>query len=407
MRRSSLSYKLSSIFTRVAMDLELTEEQRMIRKMVREFAEREILPIASRIDESCEFPWEVVRKMGSLGLFGLPFPEEYGGSGADNVSYAIAVEEISRASGSLGITYAAHVSLACAPIYLFGDEEQRRKYLTPMAKGEKLGAFALTEPEAGSDAASIKTRAFLDGEEWVINGHKVFITNGSIADVLVIAAVTDPEKGKRGISSFIVEKGTPGFHIGREEEKMGLRGSITSELFFDDCRIPKGNILGKEGDGFKQFLITLDGGRISIGAMALGIAQAALEAAVSYSKKRVQFGQPICNFQAIKWMIADMATEIEAARLLVYRAAWLEDKGLRFTKEAAMAKLYASEAAERACYKALQIHGGYGYIRDYPVERYYRDNRLTTIGEGTSEIQRLVIARQILKSRSSLPPPGG
>ncbi len=380
------------------MDFELTEEQQMIRKMVRDFAEREIMPIAQETDETGEFPWETIHKMAPLGLLGLPIPEEYGGAGADNVSFTIALEEIARACGSTAITLDVHTSLACELIYLFGTEEQKRKYLVPMARGEKLGAFGLTEPEAGSDAGATKTRAVLDGDEWVINGQKIFITNGSIAEVVIIAAVTDPEKGTRGISNFIVEKDTPGFRPGREEEKMGLKGSVTSELFFDDCRVPKENLLGKEGDGFKQFLITLDGGRIAIGAMAVGLAQAAFEKAVAYSKERVQFGQPIANFQAIQWMIADMATEIDAARLLVYRAAWLKDKGMRFTKEAAMAKLYASEAAERACYKALQIHGGYGYMKEYDVERYYRDNRLCAIAEGTSEIQRLVIARQVLGS---------
>jgi len=380
------------------MDFALNEEQEMFRKTIREFAEKEIMPRAQEIDQKGEFPWDIIRKMADLGLMGLPFPEEYGGAGGDAISYAIAVEEIARASGSVAITYSAHISLACSPIYLFGTEEQKRKYLIPMAKGEKIGAFGLTEPGAGSDAAAIKTRAVLDGDEWVINGQKIFITNGSVADVVVIAAVTDPAKGKKGISNFIVEKGTPGFRVGREEDKMGLRGSVTSELIFENCRVPKENLLGKEGEGYKQFLMTLDGGRIGIGAMAVGLGMAALEAAARYAKERVQFGQPIAEFQAIQWMIADMATELEAARLLVYRAAWLKDQGQRFTKEAAMAKLFASEAAVRACYKAIQIHGGYGYTKDYPVERLYRDARLTTIGEGTSEIQRLVIARHILES---------
>jgi alkylation response protein AidB-like acyl-CoA dehydrogenase len=380
------------------MDFALNEEQEMFRKTIREFAEKEIMPRAQEIDLKGEFPWDIIRKMADLGLMGLPFPEEYGGAGGDAISYAIAVEEIARASGSVAITYSAHISLACSPIYLFGTEEQKKKYLIPMARGEKIGAFGLTEPGAGSDAAAIKTRAVLDGDEWVINGQKIFITNGSIADVVVIAAVTDPAKGKRGISNFIIEKGTPGFRVGREEDKMGLRGSVTSELIFENCRVPKENLLGKEGEGYKQFLMTLDGGRIGIGAMAVGLGMAALEAAAKYAKERVQFGQPIAEFQAIQWMIADMATELEAARLLVLRAAWLKDQGRRFTKEAAMAKLFASEAAVRACYKAIQIHGGYGYTKDYPVERFYRDARLTTIGEGTSEIQRLVIARHILES---------
>jgi alkylation response protein AidB-like acyl-CoA dehydrogenase len=386
------------------MDFELTEEQQMIRKMVRDFAEKEIMPIAQETDEKGEFPWQTIRKMGPLGLLGLPIPEEYGGAGADNVSFAIAMEEIARACGSTAMTLDAHTSLVCEPIYFFGTEEQKRKYLVPLARGEKLGAFGLTEPEAGSDAGATKTRAVLDGDEWVINGQKMFITNGPIAEVAIVTAVTDPEKGTRGISSFIVEKGTPGFRPGREEEKMGIRGSVTSALFFEDCRVPKANLLGQEGEGFKQFLVTLDGGRIAIAGMALGLAQGAFEKAVAYSKERVQFGQPIANFQAIQWMIAEMATEIDAARLLTYRAAWLKDKavstskGVRFTKEAAMAKMYASEAAERACYKAIQIHGGYGYMREYDVERMYRDQRLCTIGEGTSEIQRLVIARQVLSA---------
>ena len=378
------------------MDFELTEEQEMIRRMVRDFAEKEIVPIAGEMDEKGEFPWETIRKMAPLGFLGLPIPEEYGGAGVDNVSFAIAMEEIARASGSIAITLDAHVSLACEAILQFGSEEQKRKYLAPLARGEKLGAFALTEPEAGSDAAAIKTRAVLSGDEWVLNGQKVFITNGSIADVVVVAAVTDPTKGHRGISNFIVEKGTPGFRPGRDEEKMGLKGSVTSQLFFEDCRVPKENLLGKEGEGFKQFLSVLDAGRIAIGAMAVGLAQAALDASIAYAKERVQFGQPIAKFQAIQWMIADMATQLDAARLLVYRAAWLKDRGVRFTREAAMAKLFASEIAERACHAAIQIHGGYGYTKDYPLERYYRDARLCEIGEGTSEIQRLVIARQVL-----------
>jgi len=378
------------------MEFELTEEQQMIRRMVREFAEKEIRPVTREIDARGEFPWEIVHKMAGLGLLGLPIPEQYGGSGADTVSYALAVEEISRVSGSIGITMAAHTSLGLYPLYRFGTDGQKQKYLPRLASGQGLAAFGLTEPEAGSDAGGVKSTAVLDGDQWVLNGQKTFITSGSIADVVIVAALTDRSAGTKGISNFIVEKGTPGFRPGRDEEKMGLKGSVTSQLFFEDCRVPKDNLLGQVGEGFKQFLITLDGGRISIGAMALGLAQGALDAAIKYSKERVQFGQPIARFQAIQWMIADMATEIEAARWMVYRAAWLKDKGGRFTKEAAMAKLYASEAAERACFKAIQIHGGYGYMKEYDVERIYRDNRLTTIGEGTSEIQRLVIARQVL-----------
>ena len=379
------------------MDLALSEEQVLFQKSMRDFAEKEIRPLARETDAQGRFPWETIRKMGAMGMLGLPVPEQYGGAGADYLTYAIAVEEVSRVCGSTGITMAAHTSLASMPFVYFGTEEQKRKYLMPLARGEKLGAFGLTEPGAGSDAASIQTTAVLRGDEWVINGQKTFITSGSIADVVVIAARTDPSAGSRGISNLIVEKGAPGFHSGRDEEKMGLRGSVTSQLFFEDCRVPKENILGRPGEGFKQFLTVLDGGRISIGAMAVGLAQAALEGAVAYSKQRVQFGQPIASFQAIQWMLADMATEIEAARLLVYRAAWLKDHGARFTREAAMAKLYASEAAERAAYKALQIHGGYGYTRDYDMERIYRDQRLCAIGEGTSEILRLVIARQVLQ----------
>jgi butyryl-CoA dehydrogenase len=378
------------------MDFELNEEQLMMQRMVRDFAEKEIRPIAREIDKSEEFPWETIHKMGTLGLLGLTVPEEYGGCGADTLTYAIAVEEVSRVSGSVGITLAAHTSLGLDLLYRFGSEEQKRKYLPGLTSGQGLAAFGLTEPEAGSDAGAVKTTAVLDGDQWVINGQKVFITSGSIADVVIIAAVTDKSAGTRGISNFVVEKDTPGFRPGRDEQKMGLRGSVTSQLFFEDCRLPEDHLLGQQGEGFKQFLITLDGGRISIGAMALGLAQGAFEAAVKYAKERHQFGQPISHFQAIQWMLADMATEIDAARLLVYRAAQLKDQGVRYTREAAMAKLFASEAAERACFKAIQIHGGYGYMEEYDVERIYRDNRLTTIGEGTSEIQRLVIARQVL-----------
>jgi len=359
------------------MEFDLNEEQRMIRKMVRDFAEKEIAPKAAELDETKEFPWETIQKMADLGLLGLPVPEEYGGSGADTISYAIAVEEVARACGSTAITMASHTSLVATPLYEFGTEEQKRKYLVPLATGETLGAFGLTEPGAGS--------------------QKNFITNGSIAGIMIITAMTEPKKGTRGISNFIVEKDSPGFRPGRDEDKMGLRASVTSQLFFEDCRVPRENLLGKPGEGFKQFLATLDGGRISIAAMALGLGQVALDAAIAYSKERVQFGQPIANFQAIQWMIADSATELEAARLLTYQAAYLKDKGVRFTREAAMAKLFAALAAEKACFNAVQIHGGYGYSRDYPVERYYRDNRLTSIGEGTNEIQRLVIARQLLR----------
>lgn len=379
------------------MEFELSEEHRMIQRMVREFAEKEIAPRAEEIDETDQFPADLFRRMGELGILGLPFPEEYGGSGGDYIALVLAMEEIARISGTMAIILDAHTSLCCEPIYLFGTEEQKRKYLVPLARGEKIGAFGLTEPQAGSDAGAIRTRAVRDGDSWVINGQKCFITNGSIADVVVIAAKTDPEAGSRGISAFIVEKGTPGFRPGRDEKKMGLKGSVTSELFFEDCRIPAENLLGKENDGFKQFLTTLDAGRVAIAAMALGLARGAFERSVAYAKQRVQFGQSIANFQAIQWMIAEMATEIDAARLMVYRAAWLRSRGARFTKEAAMAKLFATEVSERVCRKAIQIHGGYGYIREYAVERMYRDQRLCAIGEGTNEIQRIVIARHVLR----------
>jgi len=380
------------------MDFQPTEEHRMICRMVRKFAEKEIAPRAEEIDETDQFPDDLFRRMGEVGILGLPFPEEYGGSGGGYTSLVIALEEIARVSGSMAITLDAQTSLFCEPIYLFGTEKQKQKYLTPAARGEKIGAFGLTEPQAGSDAGATRTRAVRDGNEWVINGQKILITNGSIADFVVITARTDPdpEAGTRGISAFIVEKGTPGFEPGRDEKKMGLKGSVTSELFFENCRIPAENLLGKENEGFKQFLTTLDAGRVAIAAMAVGLAQGAFEKAVAYAQEREQFGQPIAKFQAIQWMIADMATEIAAARLLVQRAAWLREQGKRFTKEAAMAKLFATEMSERACHKAIQIHGGYGYVREYEVERMYRDQRLCAIGEGTNEIQHLVIARQVL-----------
>jgi alkylation response protein AidB-like acyl-CoA dehydrogenase len=382
-------------------DFELNEEQRMVRDMVRDFADKEIAPRAAEVDKTEEFPAENIQKMGELGLLGLPYPEKYGGGGGDYLSYAIAVEEISRACGSTGLIYAAAVSLGCGPIYSFGTEAQKQKWLPRLCSGQGLGAFGLTEPEAGSDAGATRTTAVRDGDEYVINGSKMWITSGAIADVLTVTAKTDPAAGTRGISGFLVEKGTPGFIPGKNEPKMGLKGSVTSALSFENCRVPAENLLGREGEGFRQMLVTLDAGRISIGAMALGLAQRAFEEGTRYATQRVQFGKPISSFQAIQWMIADMGTEIDAARMMVYRAAAMKDAGKRFTKEAAMAKLFASEVAERAAFKAVQIHGGYGYSREYPVERIYRDQRLCTIGEGTSEIQRLVIARQILDSLTS------
>jgi alkylation response protein AidB-like acyl-CoA dehydrogenase len=378
------------------MDFALSEEHRMLQRMVREFAEREIAPRAEEIDATDKFPQDLFHRMGEVGLLGLPFPPRYGGSGADYHALVIALEEIARVSGSVAITFDAHTSLCCEPIYRFGTEEQRRKYLPPLARGDKIGAFALTEPQAGSDAGATQTRAVRDGDTWIVNGQKIYITNGSIADVVVFTAKTDPEKGTRGISSFIVEEGTPGFKPGRDEKKMGLKGSVTSELFFEDCRIPAENLLGEQNRGFRQFLITLDAGRVAIAAMAVGLAQGAYERSISYAKEREQFGRPIADFQAIRWMLADMATEIDAARLMVHRAAWLKEQGGRYAKEASMAKLFASEMSERVCHKAIQIHGGYGYVREYEVERMYRDQRLCQIGEGTNEIQRLVISRELL-----------
>jgi alkylation response protein AidB-like acyl-CoA dehydrogenase len=377
------------------MNFELTKEQEMVRKMVREFAETEIKPIAAEYDESQEFPWETVKKMGELNLLGLIFPKEYGGADVGYIGYAIAVEEVSRICGAHGITVAAHNSLCSNHIFIAGTEEQKQKFLTPLAKGEKIGAWGLTEPGAGSDAGATETTAVLDGDEWVLNGSKIFITHGSVGDIGVVIAATDKSKKHRGISSFIVEKGTPGFSSGTKENKLGLRASDTAEMVFEDCRIPKENLLGKENRAFYDTMEVLDGGRISIGAMALGLGQGALDESIKYAKEREQFGKKIAKFQAIQWMIANMASEVEAARMLVYYAGWLKDQGQKVTKLSAMAKMYASEVGMRAATKAIQIHGGYGYTKDYPVERIFRDVKLTEIGEGTSEIQRLVIARQL------------
>ncbi|HEB84611.1 MAG TPA: acyl-CoA dehydrogenase [Bacteroidetes bacterium] len=379
-----------------ATDFFLTEEQKMLQEMVRDFAENEVKPIAAEIDEEERFPEETVAKMAELGLLGITFPEEYGGSGMDTVSYAIAVEELSRVCASTGITLAAHISLGVAPIHYFGNEEQKKRWMPPLCGGEYLGAFGLTEPNAGSDAGGTETTAVKDGDHYVLNGSKIYCTNGSYAGTVVCTAVTDKEKGTKGISNFIVPAGTPGFTVGKKERKLGIRGSNTVMLHFNDCRVPEENLLGKPGEGFKQFLITLDGGRISIGAMALGIAQGAFEEALRYSQERYQFGKPIAAFQAIQFKLADMATEIEAARHLVYHAARLRDAGKDYVRQSSMAKLYASEVAMRVANSALQVHGGYGYIKEYPVERMFRDAKLTEIGEGTSEIQRLVIARTLL-----------
>lgn len=380
------------------MNFNLTKEQEMVRTTVNLFAETEVAPMAADIDLTGEFPTENVKKMAKYGFMGIPFPKEYGGAGGDNVSYAITVEELSRACASTGVICSAHTSLCATPIYMFGTEEQKQKYLVPLAKGEKIGAFGLTEPNAGTDAAGQKTTAKLDGDEYVLNGTKIFITNGGEADVYVVIAVTDKEKGTHhGTTAFIVEADTPGFSIGKKEDKLGIRASATTELIFEDCRVPKENLLGNIGDGFKIAMMTLDGGRIGIAAQALGIAQSALDEATKYSKERIQFSRPIAKFQAIQWMLADMATEIEAARLLVYKAAYLKDTKQKYGPAAAMAKLFAAETAMRATTKAVQIHGGYGYMKDYPVERLMRDAKITEIYEGTSEVQRMVISSSLLK----------
>ncbi|HEY9787655.1 MAG TPA: acyl-CoA dehydrogenase [Candidatus Obscuribacterales bacterium] len=373
----------------------LTEEHHAIRDMVRDFATREIAPKAQEVDRNARFPEETFKELGKLDLLGLTIPTEYGGAGADYRTYAIAVEEIGRACGSTGLSFAAHCSLGTVPIYLFGTEEQKQKYLPKLATGEYIGCWALTEPGTGSDAAAQKTTARLEGDHWVLNGTKQFITNATHADVSIIMAMTDRSQGRRGISSFIIEKGTPGFYVSKVEKKLGMRGSPTASLTMEDCKIPRENILGVPGEGYKQALQTLEGGRISIGALGLGIAQAALDAALTYAKQREAFGQPIGKFQFIQGYLADMATQIHAARLMVYHAAWMKDHKKRVTLEGSQAKLFASEIASKVCNLCVQIHGGYGYIEDFPAERFLRDAKLCEIGEGTSEIQRLVIARQL------------
>ncbi len=373
----------------------LEDEHYAIREMVRDFATREIAPKASEVDAKARFPEETFKALGKLDLLGLPIPSEYGGAGADYRSYAIACEEIGRACGSTGLSFAAHTSLGTNPIYLFGSDAQKKKYLPKLAKGEYLGCWALTEPNGGSDAAAQKTTAKLDGDSYVLNGTKQFITNATHADVAIIMAMTDPSLGRKGISSFIVERGTKGFYVSKVEKKMGMRGSPTASLTMEDCRIPKENLIGNVNEGYKQAMITLEGGRISIGALALGIAQAAFDAALNYAKQREAFGQTIGKFQLIQAYLADMSTQISAARLLLYHAAYLKDKKQRVTLEGSHAKLFASEIASKVANLCVQIHGGYGYIEDFPAERFLRDAKLCEIGEGTSEIQRLVIARQL------------
>ncbi len=378
------------------MDFSLNEEQQLLRKTVREFAEAEIGPHAREWDEKQEFPREVFTKLGELGLMGVVWPAEYGGSGMSTLDYAIVMEELSRVDAGVALSVAAHNSLSSGHIFLAGSEEQKKKYLTPLARGEKIGCWGLTENSAGSDAGGTKTTAVRDGGHWVLNGSKTFITNGRVADTAVVMAVTDRTKGNKGISAFILERGMKGFRSGKKEDKLGVRSSDTSELVFEDCRVPAENLLGQEGNGFVDTLKILDRGRIGIAAFSIGIAQASLEASMTYSQGRRQFGHPIADFQAIQFKIADMATKVSAARLLAWHAASLRDSGKEHKVESSMAKLFASEAAVEIALDAVQIHGGYGYLKDYPVERYLRDSKLGTIGEGTSEVQRLVIARELL-----------
>ena len=377
------------------MDFQETQEQALVRKMVREFAVNEVEPYAAEIDQTGEFPYRTVEKMREYGLFSVPFPVEYGGAGGDNMAYAITIEELARVCASTAVILAAHTSLCAGPIFNFGNDYQKRKYLLPLIKGEKLGAFGLTEPNAGTDAAGQNTKAVDMGDYWLLNGTKVFITNGGVADTYVIVAMTDKSKGTRGISAFIVEKGFEGFSIGKKEDKMGIRASSTTELIMQDCKVPKENLLGNIGEGFKIAMATLDGGRIGIAAQALGIAQGAFDVTVDYMKERKQFGKSLSKFQALQFDIAEMKTRMDAARLLVYRAANTKDNHLKYGKLSAMAKYYAAETAMYITTKAVQLHGGYGYTKDYPVERMMRDAKITEIYEGTSEVQKIVIAGSV------------
>lgn len=379
------------------MNFKLSEEHEMIRKMVRDFAKNEVAPTAAERDENEQFDREIFNKMGELGLTGIPWPEEYGGIGSDYLAYCIAVEELSRVDASVGVTLSAHTSLAGWPLFKFGSEEQKQKYLRPMAQGQSIGGYGLTEPGSGSDAGGMKTTATLDGDEYILNGSKIFITNGGVADFYVVFAMTDPTQKHTGCSAFIVEADFPGFSVGKKEKKLGIRSSPTTEIIFEDCRVPKENVLGEVGEGFKIAMKTLDGGRNGIAAQAVGIAQGALDASVDYAKERVQFGKPISAQQGIGFKLADMATNIEAARLLTYQAAWLESEGLPYGKESAMSKLFAGDTAMKVTTEAVQVFGGYGYTKDYPVERFMRDAKITQIYEGTQEIQRLVISRMLTK----------
>lgn len=379
------------------MDFTFTEDQEMTRKMVREFAENEIAPKVRHYDQTQEFPHDIFRKLGELGLLGIVFPPEYGGSGMSYLEYAAIIEELGRVDPAIGLSVAAHNGLCSNHIFSFGNEEQKKKYLVPLASGKKIGAWGLTEPNAGSDAKGLQTTAERRNGKWVLNGTKNFITHGTVGDIAVVMTLTNRNDPKSGITAFIVEKGTPGFRASKKEDKLGHRASDTSSLNFEDCELPDENVLGKLNEGYKNTLQILEGGRIAIAALSVGTAQGAFEAAVKYSKERKQFGSAICEYQGVQWMLADMATEIEAARLLTYRAAWLRQNGRKFAKEAFMAKLYASEVAVRAADKCVQIHGGYGYIKDFLAEKFYRDAKLLTIGEGTSEIQRIAIAKHLLK----------
>ena len=382
------------------MDLELTAEQELLQKSVREFAEAEVRPHAKELDETGHFPREIFRKAAELGLTGIALPENEGGAGFDHVAYSIVIEEISRCCASTGVILSVQNSLYCDPIHRFGTAEQKEKFLLPFARGEKIGCYALTEPQAGSNAAALQTKAARKGDNYIVNGTKAWITNGGAADAAIVYVNTDPAKGEKGITALVIERGTPGFRVGKEEKKLGISATACSELVFTDCEVPAANRIGNEGEGYKVALSTLDGGRIGIASQAVGIAQGAFEAALKYSQERMAFGHPIAQFQAIQFMLADMATEIDAARLLIRKAAWKQDSGARFSLEAAVAKLFASEMATRVTHKAIQIHGGNGYSREYPVERNYRDARITEIYEGTSEIQRLVIAGWVLKAGS-------
>ncbi|WP_353892749.1 acyl-CoA dehydrogenase [Proteinivorax hydrogeniformans] len=379
------------------MDFKLQESHEMLRKMYRDFTINEVTPLAEEVDEKEEFPVETVKKLARYGFLGIPFPKKYGGQGGDNLAYAMAVEELSRGCATTGVIVSAHTSLCAAPIYQFGTEEQKQKYLVPLAKGEKLGAFGLTEANAGTDASAQQTTAVLEGDHYILNGSKIFITNAGYADTYIVMAMTDQSAGTRGISAFIVEADTEGFTIGKKEKKLGIKGSSTCELIFENCKIPKENLLGKEGKGFKVAMTTLDGGRIGIGAQALGIAQGALDETISYTKERVQFGRSIAKFQNTQFQVAEMDAKTEASRMLVYKAACYKDSGKPYAKEAAMAKLYASETAMEVTTKAVQLHGGYGYTREYPVERMMRDAKITEIYEGTSEVQKMVIAANLYK----------